>query len=62
MRVLVDFDSCQRHGRCCIAAPEVFSLDEDGILIVSPNADDASRARVEEAADLCPTQSITIVD
>lgn len=62
MRVVVNFDFCRRTGRCCITAPEVFSFNEEGLLTFMPHPDEASRARLEDAVDNCPTQSITIKD
>jgi len=61
LKVIVDRDLCQDHGQCCFAAPEVFELDDNGklqVLIEEP--DEALRATVEDAADVCPVQAITI--
>ena len=61
LKVIVDWDLCQDHGQCCFTAPEVFELGDDGkmhVLIDEP--DEALRAKVEDAADVCPVQAITI--
>lgn len=61
MKVVVDMAVCQDHGQCCFAAPEVFQLDEAGRLVVLIDSpDEALRDKVEEAADVCPLQAITI--
>ncbi|KRD02783.1 MULTISPECIES: ferredoxin [unclassified Streptomyces] len=60
MKVVVDMNKCQDHGQCVFAAPDVFSLDDDGRLAYVPDADDALRDEVEEAADVCPLQAIRI--
>ena len=61
LRVIVDRDICQNHGQCVFAAPQVFELDEECELVVLDDEPDESlRANVEEAADVCPTQAITI--
>lgn len=61
MKVVVDWNVCQDHGQCCFAAPEVFQLDDAGKLVVLNDAPDESlRDKVEEAADVCPLQAITI--
>ena len=63
MKVVVDMTVCQDHGQCCFAAPEVFQLDNDGKLVVLVGEpDDNLRDKVEEAADVCPLQAITIED
>ena len=71
MRITVDLNKCNDHGQCVFSAPAVFSLDADGKLsfrgeatgtYVSGELDDALRDDVEEAADVCPLQAITIED
>jgi len=63
MKVVVDLAVCQDHGQCCFAAPEVFSLDAAGKLVVLVDSPDESlRDKVEEAADVCPLQAITVQD
>ena len=55
MRVTFDLAQCQPaqcqdHGQCAFPAPAVFVLDE------------SLRDGVEEAADACPLQAITVED
>ncbi len=59
MRVTVDLAMCQDHGQCAIAAPLVFTMNDDGKLEYNGNPD-AERDHVEEAADVCPAQAIFI--
>ncbi len=59
MKVLVDMDVCQDHGQCCYVAPEVFHLDDEKHLVYDPDPDDSLLSRVEDAADVCPTQAIS---
>ena len=60
-KVIVDMDVCQDHGQCVFAAPEVFEINDDGRLVVLVDAPDESlRSKVEDAADVCPVQAITI--
>jgi ferredoxin len=61
IRVVVDRDVCQNHGQCVFAAPQVFELDDDGELVqLQDEVGEDLRDVVEEAADVCPTQAITI--
>ena len=61
IKVVVDLDLCQNHGQCVFAAPQVFELDEEGELVVlQDEVGEDLRANVEEAADVCPTQAITV--
>jgi ferredoxin len=60
MKVVVDMNKCQDHGQCVFAAPEVFQLDDNGHLVFVSEPDEALRADVEDAADVCPLQAIRI--
>ncbi|WP_433375962.1 ferredoxin [Streptosporangium sp. CA-115845] len=60
MKVIVDMDVCKDHGQCVFSAPEVFQLSENGRLVYVSDPDDALRDAVEEAADVCPLQAITV--
>jgi ferredoxin len=60
MKISVDRDLCQDHGQCAIAAPAVFQINDEGTLVYDLNPDDALRAEVEEAADVCPVQAILL--
>ena len=63
MKVIVDMDKCQDHGQCAFSAPEVFDINADGKLVVlNDSPDESLRDSVEEAADVCPVQAITIED
>jgi ferredoxin len=63
MKVKVDYDMCASTGGCMQVCPEVFEVRNDGFLYVlqeepAPELHD----RVREAADLCPTAAIELVD
>jgi len=71
MRITVDLNKCNDHGQCVFSAPAVFSLDSDGKLsfryeatvsYVSGELDESLRDDIEEAADVCPLQAITVED
>lgn len=60
MKVHVDMSICLLHGQCVIAAPQVFSFDDDGGLVWVAEVDEALRGDVEAASDACPEQAIQI--
>ncbi|WP_433223659.1 ferredoxin [Microtetraspora malaysiensis] len=62
MKVVVDMDVCKDHGQCVFSAPEVFQINENGRLAYVAEPDESLRDAVEEAADVCPLQAITIED
>ena len=52
---------CDLHGLCVEAAPEVFEIDDNGVLKVLIEAPPPElRAKVEKAVRECPTGAITI--
>ncbi|MFI5805825.1 ferredoxin [Streptomyces sp. NPDC051561] len=62
MKVAVDMKVCQNHGQCAFSAPDVFQLDAEGQLLYVAEPADSLREDVEDAADVCPLQAITIED
>jgi ferredoxin len=63
MRVVVDFDRCESNALCMGAAPEVFEVrDDDFLYVLDETPPEPLRAKVEDAARLCPKQAITIED
>lgn len=62
MRVTVDERSCDHHGQCMIACPEVFQLIDPDTLRYVERPAESLRDAVEAAMDACPTQSIRVED
>jgi ferredoxin len=63
MRVVVDWDLCESNALCMGAAPEVFEVRDDDLLyVLDETPDEALRAKVVQAARLCPKQAISIED
>ena len=63
MRVSIDAERCQGHGRCFTVAPTVFGFDDLGngvVLVTEPNGEDVALARLAEAN--CPEHAITVVE
>ncbi len=64
MRIRVDTDLCQGHGRCYALAPDVFDADDDGYCQptherdVSPElAEQSRRAHMN-----CPEDAIILIE
>ena len=63
MRVVVDFDTCESNALCMGVAPDVFEVRDDNFLyVLQEEPPESLRAQVQDAARVCPTSSITIVD
>jgi ferredoxin len=61
MRIKYDVNKCAMSGQCAATAPEIFEQSDDGTILVrdeTPPSDLLDRVR--DAANLCPTQAITI--
>ncbi|MCE0765068.1 ferredoxin [Pseudonocardia kujensis] len=63
MNIQVDADKCIASGACAQVCPEVFDLDDEGVIVVLDAAPPAElRAKVEEAAAACPAAVIEVHD
>ena len=61
MKVTIDYDVCASTGACMQTCPEVFEVRSDGYLyVLQEEPGEELRAKVLEAAELCPTGAITI--
>jgi ferredoxin len=60
MRVILNADMCEGHGKCEKAAPEVFKLGNDDVSVVLlEDVPAALEEKVERAIRLCPRQAIS---
>lgn len=53
----IDPNACAAHGDCVDVAPEVFALEETAV-VIGEGPDDL----ILEAAEICPSIAITVVD
>ena len=65
MKVQIDAELCQGHGRCYDLAPKVFGEDEDGYAVllrdggaVPPELEDDARLAVAN----CPEEALSLVE
>ncbi|OBG28478.1 ferredoxin [Mycobacterium alsense] len=63
MRVVVDHERCEGHGRCFAVAPSVYDVDDDGYstvdsVTVAAGMEEAAR----EGAAACPRQAIAVIE
>lgn len=58
-----DFGACQGYANCVVGAPDVYDIDDDGVVVVlKPEITEDERPRIEEAARSCPVSALTIED
>ena len=65
MRVQIDPELCQGHGRCYDLAPQLFGDDEDGYATLTERTADGaippgSEDDAQLAADNCPESAIVL--
>ena len=57
--ISIDRERCMGSGNCSFWAPNTFDLDDEGLsIVINPDGDDASK--IQNAANGCPTQAITV--
>ncbi|MCB9532930.1 MAG: ferredoxin [Myxococcales bacterium] len=63
MKIVVNYDLCESNAVCVDLCEAVFSLDDDGVLVVDDAAvSEADVAALREAERLCPRAAIKLVD
>ena len=61
LRIRIDRELCVGFGDCIEIAPEVFALDDEGV-VVFLYAETVDRMRLLRACDECPVDAITVWD
>ncbi len=62
-RLHVDRDRCVGSGSCEALAPDVFEVDDDGVLtVLLPGPGDDEAAAVRDAVSACPTRALSLAD
>jgi ferredoxin len=63
MRIILDSEKCQGHGRCYALAPELFDADDEGyaVLLVDGAVPPEHERAARLAADNCPEYAIEVV-
>ena len=62
-RIEVDRERCVGSGACEALAPDVFEVDDEGLLVVhrsEPAADELSDVR--DAVQACPTRALSLAE
>ena len=62
MRIVLDSERCQGHGRCYTIAPALFGYDDDGyaVLLVDGDVPAEQEEDARLAAANCPEYAITV--
>ncbi|MGY1583060.1 ferredoxin [Streptomyces sp. MN13] len=60
VRISVDLNRCQGYAQCAFLAPDVFTMHGEEALLYDPDADEAQRGKLTQAAAACPVQAILV--
>jgi len=61
--VNADFGVCQGYANCVMTAPEVYDIDDDGVVVLlKEEISEEERAKVQEAVNSCPVSALSIED
>ncbi|WP_063043400.1 ferredoxin [Nocardia pseudovaccinii] len=62
MRIEVDRNRCEGHAMCEAAAPEYFSVDDEGVLtILTEEVPDSDKAQAHGAVLSCPVAALKLL-
>ncbi|MCU1657596.1 MAG: putative ferredoxin [Pseudonocardiales bacterium] len=60
MPLAIDSEKCQGHGRCTLASPELFDVDDDGYgTVLNPEPGPEYDGDIATAIGSCPEQAIS---
>lgn len=63
MRIQLDRERCQGHGRCYVLASTVFEADDDGYgLVISETVSADLHEAARKGAGNCPEDAIVIIE
>ena len=63
MKIHIDRDLCEGNARCAQVAPRVFRVgDDDKLVILVEEPEEALRDAVETAVAMCPRQALKILE
>ena len=62
LTVKVDRQTCIATENCMEVAPEVFEMDEEGIVTFKQDAETIDRLRLIESCEICPVGALSVVD
>ncbi|SFO28427.1 Ferredoxin [Pseudonocardia ammonioxydans] len=61
LNVGADYDKCEGYANCILAAPDVFDVNDDGVVVVLRDAvEESERERVGESVRACPVSALKL--
>jgi ferredoxin len=61
IKVEADRDACQGYANCIAGSPDVFDIDDDGVVVVlRDELEDSEGPRIEESVRSCPVAALRL--
>lgn len=61
--VRADTALCQGYANCVAAAPDVFDIDDEGVVVLlRDDVPEDDRDRIDQAVRSCPVSALEIID
>jgi ferredoxin len=61
MKLVLNEATCDGHGQCLGAAPDLLAFGSNGkVKILKAELDESEIEEAQDACDLCPTQSLSL--
>lgn len=61
IEVHADREKCQGYANCIMAAPDIFDVDDDGLVVVlRDEIDNSERDHTDEAVRSCPVAALRL--
>ena len=62
MKIAINYAVCDLHGLCAEAAPEIFEVSDESVVLLDAEPDERLRGKAEQAAADCPKAAIAVGD
>jgi ferredoxin len=62
MRVIVDVEACQGHGRCRLISPALFDIENEKVVLLSESVPVGGEKSAKHGMLSCPERAISIVE
>jgi ferredoxin len=63
MKLELDTEACQGHGRCYSLAPDLFDADDEGhSLLLLPDVPPDQERNARDAVESCPEDAIALTE
>lgn len=63
LRITADLGLCEGYANCMVAAPDVFTVDDEGVVVLlQEQVSEDQRAEVLQAVESCPVRALAVTE